>query len=232
MKILVMIGIYRECDRGRLDLDREVVVATEFRSVQKDQSFGLTADEADEELALVAGRPAPVRDLLERMITRSSNHATNLLMELTGVPPLGTILRDLGATGSRLERSIGDYQAEASGISNVVTPLDLCRVLAGIASGRAASPSSCHDMIALLCRQKDRAGIPAGIGAGARVANKTGWDPGLRHDAALVWPNDGPGYCLAVCTSGFDSDAAAKIEIQARSRACYEERQLVAERQS
>lgn len=230
MKLVVLIAVYRQLDLGCLSVDQKVQVTSQFHSAAGRELFEIPIDEVDSDLATLRDLHVPVADLIERMITVSSNDATNLLLELVGLAPLKTVLSDLGATGSCVRRPIGDRPAEAQGLANLVTPLDLCRLLSGIATGRAASSASCAQMLAVLGRQQYRDEIPAGIPSEARTANKNGWDRGIRHDAALVWPPDTPGYCLAVCTRGFISDEDAKAAIRERSRKCYSRRHVLGAR--
>lgn len=227
MKLVVLIEAYRQFDVGRLSPTQRVLVRSDFRSVVGREPFRVDSDDVDLELAPLAGTELALVDLIERMVTVSSNEATNLILEAVGLDRLGATLADLGVTASRVCRPIGDARAEAAGLSNRVSPLDLCRMLCAIAQGKAASPASCVQMLAVLGRQRYREEIPAGVPAEARTANKSGWIAGLRHDACLVWPPDAPGYCLAVCTSGFAVDEEARSAIQEWSRECYSNRALI-----
>jgi beta-lactamase class A len=226
MKLAVLIEAYRQFDAGCLRPLQTVLVKSDFRSVLTGEPYRVDPDDVDPELASLTGTELTLVDLIERMITVSSNEATNLILEVVGVEHLGATLGDVGVTASRVCRPIGDAKAEAAGLSNRVSPLDLCRLLCAIEQGEAASPASCAQMLAVLGRQRYRDEIPAGVLAGVRTANKNGWITGLRHDACLVWPPDAPGYCLAVCTSGFAVDEEARGAIQKRSRECYSNRAL------
>lgn len=227
MKLVVLIEAYRQIDAGRLNPTQKVLVRSDFRSVVGGEPYRVDPDDVDPELASLTGTELTLVDLIERMITVSSNEATNLILEVVGVDRLGGTLAALGITTSRICRPIGDTRAEAAGLSNRVTPLDLCRLLCAIDQGEAASPASCARMLAVLGRQRYREEIPAGVPTGVRTANKNGWITGLRHDACLVWPPDAPGYCLAVCTSGHAVDEEAQSAIRDRSSECYSNRALI-----
>ena len=64
-------------------------------------------------------------------------------------------------------------------------------------------------MLAVLERQHFRENIPAGLPAGTRVANKTGWITSHNHDAAIVFPENAPPYVLTVMVRGIDEQPAA-----------------------
>jgi hypothetical protein len=119
---VVLIAVYRQLDLNQLHVDQKVEVTPWFRSAVGGEPFPLPADEIDTDLAALRGRHVPLVDLIERMITISSNDATNLLMELVGLSPLGVVLSDLGATGSCILRLTSDRSAQALGCANRSTP--------------------------------------------------------------------------------------------------------------
>ncbi|HEY6538687.1 MAG TPA: serine hydrolase [Candidatus Dormibacteraeota bacterium] len=215
IKVAVMIAVFRLVDQRALGLDHQLEIATTFPSAIDAARFELDPDDVDVELAAKAGQGLPVGDLVERMITVSSNEATNLLMGLVGIPAVARVLAELGAGDSLVGRLIGDRAAKEAGISNEVTPADLAQLLTAMASGRAASQASCQAMLVLLERQRYRDEIPAALPRGTRVGSKNGWVDGILHDAALVWPDDAEPFCLVVCTEGFPSQDSAREAIRA-----------------
>ncbi|MHB1501596.1 MAG: serine hydrolase [Candidatus Dormibacteria bacterium] len=227
MKVAVLIDVFRRHDAGTMDLQDTVPVATEFRSMADGSHFTLEPDEVDQELTVRVGDQVTIRYLAERMITASSNEATNILLQLTGFEGVGEVLADLGARGSVVERQLGNGPARAAGRVNLVTPIDLAQLMTAIARGQAASAQSCVEMLGILSHQQFRTEIPAVLPAGTSVANKTGWVTGILHDAALVWPDDAAPYCLSVCTEGFTLQEAARRAIHAVSAQAWRDRELV-----
>src|SRR5439155_229670 len=142
-----------------------------------------------------------VRELLELMITRSSNLATNILIERVGASRAQASARALGAWSIQVLRGVEDGAAYRAGLNNTTTARDLGVLLGAIATGRAASRGACDSMLAILGRQEFNEGIPVGVPPGTRVAHKTGWiGEVVYHDAALVYPSAGVGYVLVVLT--------------------------------
>jgi hypothetical protein len=83
MKVPVMLELFRRADAGELSLDDPVAVRNEFRSIADGSTYALDAgDDSDSSLYRRLGERVPVRELVEHMITRSSNLATNLLIDL------------------------------------------------------------------------------------------------------------------------------------------------------
>jgi beta-lactamase class A len=77
-------------------------------------------------------------------------------------------------------------------------------------------------MIAVLERQEFNEGIPAGVPPDVRVAHKTGWITGIRHDGGIVTLPDGRRYVLVVLTRGIDEVASADSLIIDVSRLVYD----------
>src|SRR6266576_3185658 len=77
MKVPVMIQLLRDADAGLLGLDDSLAVHASFPSLVDGSPFAVDkADDSDSTLYLRAGGKASIRELLDLMITRSSNLAT------------------------------------------------------------------------------------------------------------------------------------------------------------
>lgn len=223
MKVPVMIQIFRDADAGLLGLDDSLTVHTAFASLVEGAFVVGKEDDSDSTLYTFAGRNRSVRDLLERMITRSSNLATNLLIERVGADRAQRTARALGAWSIQVLRGVEDGAAYRAGLNNTTTARDLGVLLQAIATGRAASAAACDSMLAILGRQEFNEGIPAGVPPGTRVAHKTGWiGEVVYHDAAVVFPPDGGRYVLVVLTGGIKEDSVAHNLVADLSRVVYE----------
>lgn len=213
MKVAVLVAVYRAADAGTVDLDAPVPVVNDFASALGDGSryAGDPGYDNERDVWDRLGGGAPARWLARRMIVRSSNLASNLLVALVGPPAVAEAWRLAGATGSVTARGIEDRAARAAGLDNTVTAADLARLLSGVAAGTVAGRRSCAEMLGVLAAQEHRADLALGVPAGVRVAHKSGWVTGVRHSAGVVLPDDAPPYVLAVCTTGGPDDAGALI---------------------
>jgi len=211
MKLPVMIQLFRDADAGLLTLDDSLSVHATFPSLVDGSPFDVDkADDSDSTLYLRVGGKASVRKLLELMITRSSNLATDILVERVGAARAQASARALGAWSIQVLRGVEDGKAYRAGLNNTTSARDLGTLLAAIAEHRAASPGSCDSMLAVLGRQEFNEGIPVGLPAGTRVAHKTGWiEAVVYHDAAVVYPPLGGSYVLVVLTGGIKEDSVA-----------------------
>jgi beta-lactamase class A len=214
MKLPVMMELFRAADRGALALDGEIVLENRFASVVDGSPYALSpADDSDSSLYALVGRRVPVRELVRRMIVRSSNLATNAVIALADPARTTTTARALGAARIEVRRGVEDGVAYRAGIVNTTTAPDLAALLDALARGRAASPASTRAMLDVLLAQEHSDEIPAGLPPGTRVAHKTGWITGVLHDAALVYPESRPPYVLVVLTRGVPDRAAARAAI-------------------
>ena len=223
MKVPVMIQLFRDADAGLLDLDDSLAVHATFPSLLDGSPFEVSKDDdSDSTLYGRVGRPASVRDLLELMITRSSNLATNILIERVGAGRAQGSARALGAWSIQVLRGVEDGKAYRAGLNNTTTARDLGVLLAAIAQNRAASPASCREMLRILEAQEFNEGIPVGLPPGTRVAHKTGWiGEVVYHDAAVVYRSSGGSYVLVVLTGGIKQDSVAHNLVADLSRLVY-----------
>jgi len=191
MKVPVMMEVFRLAEQGRLDLSHRVTIDPLFRSIADHSPFVV---EGARELQPRVGGEATLLELVEQMIVLSDNLATNLLLARTGTAPVTALIRSLGVEDCHVLRHLMDENAARLGIANTVTAEGLNRLMEAIATGRAASPSSCREMIRILLAQQYRDMIPAGIPPSVPVANKTGWEDDMAHDTAIVFAPAGNYY--------------------------------------
>lgn len=222
MKVPVLIEVFKQAEEGKFRLDDPIAVKNEFRSIVDGSPFSLNkADDSDPEIYELVGKPLTVRELAERMITVSSNMATNILIELVNPGSVMSTLELLGIRRMRILRGVEDGKAFEKGWNNQTDALDLLKVMESIAAGRAGSLPACREMILMLEKQKFRDGIPAGLPPGVRVANKTGSISGVEHDAAIVFPLGRKPYVLVVLTRGVKSTEEGEKLISRLSKLIY-----------
>lgn len=201
MKVPVMIELFRRADAGTFAIDGTTRFENRFRSIVDGSPYTLSADDdSDGELYGKAGQPITWRELNERMITRSSNLATNVLIDVLGAERANATSRALGAAGMTVLRGVEDQKAFDKGLNNTTTARALGVLLEAIETGRAASPASCAAMRDVLLRQTETGEIPAGLPPGTRIAHKTGWITATTHDAAIIYPPGRKPYVLVVLT--------------------------------
>ncbi|MFE9689926.1 serine hydrolase [Micromonospora sp. NPDC005806] len=208
MKVAVLVALHRAAEAGRLDLDRPIPVRNAFDSALPGADRYANAQHYDNDDAVwerVGGTASP-RWLAQRMIVRSSNLATNVLIGQVGLPAAAEAWALAGARHSVTGRGIEDFAAREAGIDNLVTAADLAALLGELALGARrpgplASPAGCASMLDVLFAQEHREDLAAGLPEGTRIAHKNGWVRGVRHGAGVVFPDDAPPYVIVVCTT-------------------------------
>jgi beta-lactamase class A len=211
MKVPVMIEVLRAVDAGRLGLDQGILLVNRFHSIIDGSPYELDpGEDSDASVYGLIGSRVLVRDLLERMIVRSSNLATNTLIALVGAAQSDSTAHALGAMHMRVLRGVEDGKAFAVGMNNTTTSADLAALLTHVERGDALSPGSARLMKEVLLRQEFNEAIPAGVPVGTPVAHKTGSITGVLHDAAIVYPPRRAAYVLVVLTRAIPDPKVAE----------------------
>lgn len=203
MKTPVMIEVFK-----RYDLSDSILVANEFTSIVDGSTFSLDISrDGGDALYDQIGTRVPVLDIVEDMITRSGNLATNLLIEQVGAKNVTQSMRDLGAQNIHVLRGVEDMKAFEAGLSNTTTARDLAVIFDHLANGTAISPSIDSVMVSILKRQVYRDVIPALLPPEIEIANKTGSINRVVHDSGIVFLPDGRRYVLVILSKNLASNA-------------------------
>ena len=206
IKLHVLIAALRAVDAGRLDLDA-TVPATRASTGRDGRVFTLDGDHLDPTHP-ADGTPIRIRDLFHRMIDRSSNEATNAVIDLIGLEAIDALLAELGLTATRIERRIGDASALADGLTNETCAADLARTMNALATGALVSSASTDLALAALRDQRIPV-IATALGPGVDIGSKSGEIERIRHDVAFIGtPGSRGSRTLAILTSGLDERAA------------------------
>lgn len=218
-KLALLIALHRAAVDDGLDLDEEIEVRAVLPSAVPGATYETTRDYDNDELPwLRLGGTASLRWLGERSVVRSSNLATNLLLDRLGIRAVNAVFERAGATGCVVRRPIQDTPASAAGLGNEVTASGLAAVLRDLARHGPGEVertlAACED------DQMAAAGLPAGI----HFAHKPGWFEGVCHDAGIVRPGEGDPFVLVVLTASALDDNAARGLVSATARLCWESR--------
>ena len=222
MKLAVLLAVFRQFTRGEFTLDEPVHVRNKFLSIHDRKPYMLDINRDTEgEVYDHLGRTMSVRQLAYHMITSSSNFATNLLVDVVGVPVIRTALDELKIEGITVLRGVEDHAAFEAGLNNEVTANGLLKLLRLIAEGNAYGEEASAQMREILLDQRFKSGIPAGLPQEARVAHKTGNISTVHHDAGIVYLEGRKPYVLVILTQ-FASETGLTTAVADVSRDIYE----------
>lgn len=205
MKTPVMFQLYKMRDAGLLSMTDSVVISNEFQSILDGSVYRLpvSPDDPDGMYAFM-GKRMSIRDLIDRMITWSSNLATNLLIDLADPVEIAETMRDIEAMGVLVLRGVEDLKAYEAGLNNRTSAAGMMNVMTAVYRSNLVADSSRAEMIQILQNQHYNNMIPQGLPENVEVAHKTGSITRIAHDAAIIFPPDAHPYVLVILTSGYD----------------------------
>jgi beta-lactamase class A len=194
----------------RLSLSDSILVRNEFKSIVDSSAYTLSASD-DSELKLydLIGKKRTLKDLVNDMITYSSNLATNMVIGLVGAKNVMRTMHELGADHIQVLRGVEDSKAYEKGLNNTTTAYDLMTIFEMMARGKTVSPAASREMIEILFHQHFNTIIPARLPKEVKVAHKTGNITGVLHDSGIVFLPDGHQYVLVLLSKNIESDEAA-----------------------
>ncbi len=211
MKTPIMFQLFKMRDHGDIDLNTEIPITNQFTSIVDGSLFSLPIEsEKDEILYPYLSQNLSFYNIMEKMITHSSNLATNILMEYTGQDSIGATMREINAAGVLVMRGVEDLKAYKLGLNNVTSAYGMMKVMEAVYNSQVVADSSRQEMLEILKRQQFNSMIPAGLPGEVVVAHKTGSITRIAHDAALVFPPNTAPFVLVILTRGWDDHNAAQ----------------------
>ena len=223
MKLPVMMAIFKRADQKKIPLNEPVEIKNSFYSIVDGSQYRLNRDDdSDQEIYSRIGQSMPVIQLVDRMITWSSNLATNLLIEKIKADNVTALMRELGANEIQVLRGVEDPKAFQAGKNNTTTAYDLMLLLKLIAENKFMNRRVCEKMVEILSSQRFNDGIPAGLPTATRVAHKTGNITKHNHDAAIVYAPGRKPYVIVVLTKGIAEQKRSSKLIADISRVVYQ----------
>lgn len=227
-KVHVMMEVFHQAEQGVFALSDCLPVTNSFTSIVDGSKFALLEeDDAEKTLYSRIGEKESILELTRLMIVRSSNLATNILMEKIGTKNVNDFIQSLGIEGVKVIRQIFDHAAFVLGMNNNATARGLAQTMKLLAEGKVVSKQASEKMIEILLGQELNESIPALLPKTAKVAHKTGWTGDVYHDTGIVFPENRKPYVISILTRGFaeDQEDAAHTCIATISKIIYEQLQ-------
>jgi beta-lactamase class A len=202
-----MMEVFHQSEQGLLSLGDLIPVINAFTSIANESPYSLNIkDDSDATLYEKLGGHESIRELMRLMIVRSSNLATNILLEKVGAKQVNAYLQSLGIEDVIIRRGVEDNAAYRLGLNNSASARGLTRIMRLIAEERVVSAQASREMIDIMLGQEFNESIPASLPPSARVAHKTGWTGNFFHDSGIVFPAGRKPYALTILTRGFEEN--------------------------
>jgi len=226
MKIPVMMEVFRQAEAGLFTLDDRLEIYNSFTSIADGSKFSLdVSDDSESTLYQRMGESETIRELTRLMIVRSSNLASNLLMDKVSIARVDAIVKEYGIENMSIIRELEDKKALSLNMNNAACARSSTQMLRLIAEGKIVSQKACDEMIRIFLGQEFNESIPAGLPNDVKVAHKTGWSGEFFHDVGIVYPPNRKPYILSLFTHGFpeNKDYEAYQCMAQISKLIYEE---------
>jgi beta-lactamase class A len=183
IKLPILVAYYQALEEGKVSLDETLVM-------RSDLITGGSGDMQDEP----TGTKFSTRETLAKMITISDNTATNMIVDrLGGIAKVNQRFRTWGLKDTVMR----NWLADLSG-TNTTSSKDMVRLMALLVNGKLVSSSSQAQILDLLRRTTIKTLLPAGIGPGADIADKTGDIGFLIGDAGMITMPNGKRYLAGI----------------------------------
>ena len=207
IKVHVMMEVFRQAEQGGLTLEDRLPITNSFTSIADGNKFSLRVDDdAEQTLYPRIGETESIAELTRLMIVRSSNLATNILLEKVGAKSVNDFIQTLGIEGVTVRRGVEDNAAFLRGLNNSATARGLTQTMRLLAEKKLLSEAACQRMIEILLGQEFNESIPALLPQAAKVAHKTGWTGDVYHDTGIVYPEGRKPYAISIMTRGFPEE--------------------------
>ncbi|MEO6040365.1 MAG: serine hydrolase [Croceibacterium sp.] len=179
-----------------------------------------------------AGSYLPARDLIELMITRSSNQATDALLAAVGGPAaVNDWTRRAGVMDFNLTRDIATLVRDDGEIDPAVridirdsaTPRAMVQLVGGIYQGKWLTQASRATIVGAMERcRTGKSRIKGGMPDEVMVAHKTGTLSNTASDIGVVTGPDGHSIAVAIYVTGQGGKASRDAKIATLARAIYD----------
>ena len=223
MKAAVLLALFKAAESGQVRLEDRLHVRNRFRSIADRSIFNISRDrDADSAVHRRVGRSMKLIELAHPMITRSSNLATNLLLDHLTPSYVEQVLASAGVTEMKIVRGVEDNAAFEQGLNNQATARGLVQVFGLLRDSKFFSDASRKQMLQIFREQEFNSMIPALLPSTTEVAHKTGEISTCTHDAGLVLLPGRHPYAVAILTEHAPDAEAPQKAVAKVSRAVYE----------
>jgi beta-lactamase class A len=206
IKLPILIAFFQDVDAGKIN-------PNEILTMRADLVASGSGDMQD----LPVGSRFSALETVTKMITISDNTATNMILDrIGGINVINQRMQSWGLEDTQMHNILPDLSG-----TNVTTARDLVYLLGLVNQGKLVSAQSRAQVLDILSHTINRSLLVAGLGAGARIAHKTG-DIGFAiGDVGLIQMPSGRLYLAAVLLERPYDDPRGRDFIQQISRIVY-----------
>lgn len=183
IKLPILVAFFQDLDAGKVSLDETLVMRRDLMT----GGSGIMQYRA-------AGTRFSALETIVKMITISDNTATNMIIDrLGGIAKLNERFRSWGLQDTAMHHMLADLRG-----TNTTSSKDMVRLLALLANEHLVLPSSREQILDILRHTTIKTLLPAGLGPGAVIADKTGDIGFLIGDAGIITMPNGKRYLAGI----------------------------------
>lgn len=209
IKLPILAAFFQDVDAGKINMDEVLTMRGD-----------LVANGSGDMQYQPVGTKFTARQTVIKMITISDNTATNMIIDrMGGIARLNQRFRSWGLKDTVIHHLLGDFRG-----TNVTSAKDLSRVLAWVVNDNAMlrlSPLSKERVLYILRNTTVKTLLPAGLGRGAVIADKTGDIGFLVGDAGYITTPNGKHYLAAIFVRRPYDDPRVRSFVSGVSRLVY-----------
>ncbi len=206
IKLPILIAFFQDLDAGKVTLNEKLTMRRDL----------ITNGSGSMQYERV-GKKYTALETVTKMVTISDNTATNMIIDrLGGAAKLNQRFRSWGLKDTLIRRLLADLRG-----TNTTSSQDMARVLALLVNNKLVSPQSREQVLDILRHTTIHTLLPAGLGKGAVIANKTGDIGFLIGDAGFVTMPNGKRYLAAIFVRRPYKDSRGRDFIRQVSQLVY-----------
>ncbi|MEH1943212.1 MAG: serine hydrolase [Nostoc sp.] len=207
IKLPILIAFFQDLDAGKVTLQENLTMR---RDLVTNGSGSMQYERV--------GKKYTALETITKMITISDNTATNMIIDrLGGAAKLNQRFRSWGLKDTVIRHLLADLRG-----TNTTSSQDMARVLALVVNNKLVSLQSREQALDILRHTTIHTLLPAGLGKGAVIANKTGDIGFLIGDAGFVTMPNGKHYLAAIFVTRPYKDTRGRDFIRQVSRLVYD----------
>lgn len=210
-KLPIAITTYHLAQQEQINLNQQIALEDEDRA-----SGTGTLQNAP------TGSQYTTRELVQHMLSDSDNTAGNMLLRHIGFEAVNSLMNQLGAGQTRVQRLFGDEGARATGSDNITSPQDMQILLLALVRDDILDANSRNEILDALRQSASDGKLAAGLPDSVDLAHKTGVLNGIEHDVGIVTLPDQQQYIIVVQSANLPDAAIGRAAIAQTSRIVYE----------
>lgn len=206
IKLPILVAFFQDLDAGKVSLNETLVMRRDL----------VTGGSGTMQYR-ATGTKFSALETIVKMITISDNTATNMIIDrLGGIAKLNGRFRSWGLQDTMMHQMLADLRG-----TNTTSSKDMVRLLALLANQQLVSPTSREQIFDILRHTTIKTLLPAGLGSGAVIADKTGDIGFLIGDTGMITMPNGKRYLAGIYVRRPSHDSRGRDFIRQVSALVY-----------